>query len=109
MLCVQEAEVSNDHGERIELQREAGGAHGRYRTLVDGRQVAELDFTERDGLWDITHTYADPAFRGSGLAGRLVRYVMDAARDAQVGIRPSCPYIPVWLSRNPEYADLVRP
>ena len=100
--------MSEEQSERIELQQDEGSANGRYRLLVADEQMAELDFIDRDGVWDITHTYADPRVRGTGMAGRLVEHVMDNARAAGVGIRPSCPYIPVWLARHPEYADLVR-
>ncbi|MTD15700.1 N-acetyltransferase [Nakamurella sp. YIM 132087] len=81
---------------------------GRFRVVDEGgRQIAELDYTALPGIWDLTHTYSDPGYRGTGLASVLVTHVMDQARAAGVTIVPSCPYIPVWLSRHPDYVDLV--
>ena len=66
-----------------------------------------LDYLERPGVMDIVHTYSDPRFRGSGVASMLVQHVFDQARSAGLRIVPSCPYIPVWVSRHPADADLI--
>ncbi len=95
-------------GERIELLRAQNSPRGRFRVMIGERQVAELDFVDRGGVWDLTHTFAEPEFRGTGLAGRLVSHVMEKAKAAGVSIVPSCPYLPMWLSRHPEYGDLVQ-
>ena len=76
---------------------------------VNGAEAVVLDYVARPGAWDVMHTYADPAFRGTGAASRLVQHVFDEARTAHLKIIPSCPYIPVWVSRPPDSADLVRP
>lgn len=80
---------------------------GRFRALVEGREVAVLDFRVVDGRWDLVHTHAEPAARGTGIASRLVRFALDRARVEGVQIIPSCPYLPVWLDRHPTYQDLV--
>lgn len=82
---------------------------GRFRALSAGREVAVLDFVVADGRWDLVHTYAEPAARGTGIASRLVRFTLDRARAEGVQIIASCPYLPVWLSRHPNYQDLVAP
>ena len=83
------------------------GARHRFRLSVDGAEAVVLDYLARPGAWDVVHTYADPAFRGTGAASRLVQHVFDEARVAGLRIIPSCPYIPVWVGRHPEAADLV--
>ena len=80
---------------------------GRFAAVRAGREVAELDYRAEGGVWDLTHTWADPAVRGTGVASELVAHVMTQARAAGVRIIPSCPYVPVWLTRHPEYRDLV--
>lgn len=82
-------------------------ARGRFRLSIDGAEAVVLDYVLRPGAWDIVHTYADPAFRGTGAASRLVQHVFDLARSAGLRIVPSCPYIPVWVGRHPEAAELV--
>lgn len=80
---------------------------GRFRVRRDGRDLAVLDYQAGPGFWNLVHTWADPSVRGTGLASSLVRQVMDQARAEGLKVIPSCPYIPAWLRRNPEYADLV--
>jgi predicted GNAT family acetyltransferase len=86
---------------------EHDAARGRFRLHIDGAEAVVLDYRLRPGAWDIVHTYADPAYRGTGAASRLVQHVFDQARAAGLQIIPSCPYIPVWVSRHPAAADLV--
>lgn len=86
---------------------EHDAARGRFRLSTDGAEAVVLDYLSRPGAWDIVHTYADPAFRGTGAAARLVQHVFDQARVARLQIIPSCPYIPVWVRRHPDAADLV--
>lgn len=90
-------------GQTIEHLAESG----RFRVVMNGRQVAELRYVPGPGIWDMTGTYADPELRGTGTASAMVAFAMDAARAAGVKIIPSCPYLPVWLRRNPSYQDLV--
>ena len=82
-------------------------AEHRFRLLVDGAEAVVLDYVERPGIRDITHTFSDPRFRGTGVASELVQHVFDDARAHHLQIVPSCPYIPVWVSRHPTENDLI--
>jgi len=82
--------------------------HGRFRLLIDGREVAVLDYRKLPGKWNIVHTYTDPASRGYGVASDLVRGVLDAARAEGVKVIPTCPYVSWWIYEyQPGYEDLV--
>lgn len=80
---------------------------GRFVALIAGREVGTLRVRELPGVWDLYSTYAAPAHRGAGIAGELVHTAMAAAREAGVRVIPSCSYVPLWLRRHPEYADLT--
>jgi predicted GNAT family acetyltransferase len=88
-------------------------AQGRFRLSVDGAEAVVLDYVDRAEVGgdqvrrDILHTYSDPRFRGTGVASELVQYVFDDARVHGLKIVPSCPYIPVWVSRHPSENDLI--
>lgn len=83
-------------------------AHGRFRLLIDGREVAVLDYRRLVGKWNIVHTYTDPASRGYGVASDLVRAVLDTARAEGVKVIPTCPYVAWWINEHqPGYEDLV--
>jgi len=82
--------------------------HGRFRLLVDDREVAVLDYRKLPGTWNIVHTYTEPASRGYGVASDLVRAVLDTARGEGVNVIPTCPYAAWWITEHqPGYEDLV--
>ena len=83
--------------------------HGRFRLLIDGREVAVLDYRRLPGVWNIVHTYTDPAARGYGVASDLVRGALDAARDRGVKIIATCPYVAWWIDKHDNYEDLLAP
>ena len=84
-------------------------AQHRFRLSVDGDEAVVLDYRQQPGARDITHTWSAPRFRGTGVASELVQHVFDDARAHDLKIIPSCPYIPVWVSRHPAEKDLIAP
>jgi predicted GNAT family acetyltransferase len=96
------------HGPTRTREFEHLAEHGRFRMLVDGREVAVLDYRRLPDRWNIVHTFTDPAVRGFGVASDLVQYTLDAAREQGVRIVPTCPYVSWWVTeRHPEYRDLI--
>ncbi|KAA9394256.1 N-acetyltransferase [Kocuria coralli] len=81
--------------------------------LFDGDQkIGEVDYLEAhtpDGAaaWNMVHTGVRPQHRNRGLASQLVRFAMETAREHDRKVIPSCPYIQVWLRKNPDYQDLT--
>ncbi|MCD2190472.1 GNAT family N-acetyltransferase [Actinomycetospora soli] len=53
------------------------------------------------------HTEVDDAFAGQGLAGRLARAALDDARARHLAVLPFCPFIRGWITKHPDYLDLV--
>lgn len=80
---------------------------------VDGAEAGHMDMHHRRGgargdgdappALVLVHTEVDDAYGGRGLASRLVRAVLDAARAAGLPIVPRCPYVRHWLGSHPEY------
>lgn len=66
-----------------------------------------LEFVEHGNVWHMTHTYVPDALRGQGIAARLARHALDAARARGKKVVPQCSYIDAYIARNPEYKDLV--
>lgn len=54
----------------------------------------------------IDHTFVDPAYRGQGLAEKLVAKGVEKARKEQKKIIPLCPFAKKEFERKPEYADV---
>lgn len=91
----------------IEIDHERTGTGGRYRLVVDGAEVGELDHREVDGRRVFTHTGVRPAFEGKGLAAQLVRRALDDARSDHVKVVPQCSYVAAYLARHPDDTDLL--
>ncbi|MER2117389.1 MAG: GNAT family N-acetyltransferase, partial [Enterococcus casseliflavus] len=50
--------------------------------------------------------FVDPAYRGQGLAEKLVAKGVEKARKEQKKIIPLCPFAKKEFERKPEYADV---
>lgn len=80
----------------------------RYELLVDGVSAGELDYQLRDGTIVLTHTEIDPAQRGSGLGGELVRGALNLIRaEGDETVVASCSFASAWIAKHPEYQDLL--
>lgn len=80
----------------------------RFEIREDGQEVGFLTYQLRPGLIDIIHTEIDPDHGGRGLAGVLVRAVLDDARKRGMGVIPRCPYVAEFIGgHRDKYLDLV--
>ncbi|MCP3015153.1 N-acetyltransferase [Nocardiopsis dassonvillei] len=81
----------------------------RYEARVDGATgVAGLaQYIRTDELIAFVHTEVSPEHEGRGVGSALVRTALDEARSAGLGVLPTCPFFAGWMSRHPEYQDLL--
>lgn len=79
-----------------------------HRFLLETEgQAAYLSYRRTgDSTVDFRSTFTPPALRGRGLAGRITRHALDWARDNDLQVVPSCPYVADYIEKNPEYEDL---
>jgi uncharacterized protein len=84
-------------------------ASSRYELRCDGRLVGLAAYHRRDGRLAVTHTEVDPSCEGRGFGSRLVRGVLDDAREQGLEVVPLCPFVSYYVSRHPKYAELVAP
>jgi predicted GNAT family acetyltransferase len=82
-------------------------AASRYELHLDGTRVGLADFYERGNVVVIPHTETLPAYGGRGLASRLVRFALEDISAGGKKVDPVCPFVAVFIRRNPEYADLL--
>lgn len=73
--------------------------------LGDG--LAMLEYIRQPRGLILTHTEVPEAHENQGIGGRLVRHVLDHARENGLTIVPLCPFVAAFIHRNPVYADLV--
>jgi predicted GNAT family acetyltransferase len=80
----------------------------RYQVAVDGALAGFAEYQRGPGgQIAFTHTEIDPAFAGRGLGGRLARKSLDDARASGTTVLPFCPFYRGWISKHPDYLDLV--
>jgi predicted GNAT family acetyltransferase len=80
---------------------------GRYRLQVDGEDAGFADFVPRGGAVELPHTVIDPARRGQGLAGVLIRAALDDIIDSDRKVIPTCSYVAAYVGDHPEYQGAV--
>jgi len=92
----------------LAIIREDRGDRGRYVARLPGGEEAEMTFFERaPGIVVFDHTLVPDAFRGRGIAFRLVERGISDARAAGLKIVPQCSYVAAQFRRHAEWRDLL--
>ena len=79
----------------------------RFEIHVDGDLAGFTVYRTQGDRYAFTHTEIDPRFSGGGLASILVRNTLDEMRRRGIAVLPYCPFVRRYISRHPEYLDLV--
>jgi uncharacterized protein len=78
----------------------------RFEIVVD-EQVALLMFRLRGSTLVLIHTEVPPALQRRGLADALARAALEYARAHALKVKVICPFVAKYLTRHPEFRDLV--
>ncbi len=79
----------------------------RFEARIGGVLAGFVTYERDDAVVTYLHTTVLAPFEGRGIGGALARAVLNDARGRGLTVRPTCPFIARWISRHPEYADLV--
>lgn len=76
-----------------------------------GDQIALEDyefFTTSEGKEGIEykHTEVPKELGGQGIAGYLVKHILDDAKAKGLVVKPTCPYVKSYIDKHPEYQDI---
>jgi uncharacterized protein len=82
--------------------------HDRIEMTI-GDQTAFLTYRLKDNVLSLIHTEVPPALRGKRIGDALARAVLNDAKDHGRMVKPYCPFVAGFISRHPEYADLIDP
>ncbi len=81
----------------------------RIAAMENGEEVGEvtfapqgrgLQYSERDGVYVINHTYVDDRYRGQGIAAELVRRAVETIESRGGRVEATCSYALLWLAKN---------
>jgi predicted GNAT family acetyltransferase len=78
----------------------------KFFTMIEGYE-AYLDFSIEGNIIDFQHTYTPRALRGRGIAADVVRFAFEYAKENNLKVIPSCPYIHTFLEKNEQYKELL--
>jgi predicted GNAT family acetyltransferase len=94
--------------EESDITIERNGGQGVYLLPLPGGQPARLTFVERGpGHIAIDYSFVPPAWRGRGVALRLIRRAVEDARAQDFSITPFCGYVAAEFRRHPEWSDVL--
>ena len=79
----------------------------RFEIHVGGDLAGFTVYRAEGDRYAFTHTEIDPRFSGGGLASILVRGALDEMRRRGIAVLPYCPFVRRYISRHPDYLDLV--
>lgn len=74
-----------------------------------GDAVAFTEYRLHDGALILPHTVVPDAFAGKGVGGQLAKAVLGWAREQGLEVVPTCPFIAGYITKHPEWHDLVVP
>jgi len=79
----------------------------RFEAALPGGEYARLEYRWLKGSMVLMHTFVPEAFRNTGTGARLVKYVLDYAREQGLKIIVYCPFVQKYMELHPEYNDLI--
>jgi predicted GNAT family acetyltransferase len=79
----------------------------RFELEADGH-VGALFYRQKPGVITFTHTEVPSEIGGRGYATQLARHGLDYARANRLRVVPLCPVVAGFISKNPEYQDLLQ-
>jgi predicted GNAT family acetyltransferase len=79
----------------------------RYEILRDDRLLGEIRYRTEPGVITLVHTEVKLAAEGQEVGSRLVAGALEDIRARGLRVEPVCRFVSAYLSRHPEYGDLV--
>ncbi len=81
-------------------------AESRFELDAGGR-VVFADYSREGDVMAILHVETPQELRGQGLAGRLMKEIMEKAAQDNLRVKSVCPYAASWIRLHREYHTLL--
>lgn len=78
----------------------------RFETSIDN-QIGYISYQERDEKLVYDHTIVPQELGGRGVGSALVKQALDYAREQNKKVVPQCSFVSSYISKHPEYRDLL--
>ncbi len=96
----------SDQTSKADLEITHNQAANRFETSIDN-QTGYISYQERDDKLVYDHTIVPQALGGRGVGSALVKHALDYAREHDKKVVPQCSFVSSYISKHPEYKDLV--
>jgi uncharacterized protein len=80
---------------------------GRFEAHLDGELAGVLEYVVKYGRIALVHSEVRPRYEGRGVGSALVGFALDDARRGGLRVIAICPYVQDYLTRHPEFDDIV--
>ncbi|WP_222984033.1 GNAT family N-acetyltransferase [Flagellimonas meishanensis] len=77
-----------------------------YEFHVDGA-IAKIEYIRAKDKIYLTHTEIPIGLEGKGIGTALVKKTLDDIREKDLTLIPLCPFVALFIKRNPAYKELV--
>jgi hypothetical protein len=74
-----------------------------------GDEVAFAEYRLLHDALVLPHTVVPDAFAGKGVASALAVTALTYARDHGLKVKPICPFMAGYITKHPEWHDIVHP
>ena len=81
-------------------------AECQYEYHIEGH-LARVVYEDKDGVLHLTHTFVPKELGGRGIAGALVKDVMEDIEKRSLRMKPGCSYIVAYVEKHPEHEKLL--
>ncbi len=77
-----------------------------YEYHIEGH-LARVVYKDEDGVLNLTNTFVPKELGGRGIAGALVKDVMEDIEKRNCRMKPGCSYIVAYVEKHPECKKLL--
>ena len=78
----------------------------RFETAIDDH-IGYISYQEQDDKLVYDHTIVPQALGGRGVGSALVKHALNYARENGKKVVPQCSFVSSYISKHPEYQDLL--
>ena len=78
----------------------------RFVSYVEGYE-AVVEYTLKDNVIYLYRTFTPTELRGKGIAGKLVKFALEHAKENILKVIPTCSYVKGYIERHENYKELL--
>lgn len=70
-----------------------------------GDKLAMVEYNQNEKTIIYSHTEVPVEYEGQGIGAKLAKHVLDYAKEHNLKVIPTCPFIKAYILRHPEYKE----